>query len=128
MSTLKVTNIQDTSGGNSSTSEEIKKGRARVWVDFNGTGTIAIRNSYNVSSLSDDGTGLYTINFSITMSDANFVFQCNGIEVLTSSSRTDWFFSAQRVARNTGYMKVSSCNTGGTVLDPETFSFVAWDT
>ena len=128
MSTIKVTNIQDTSGGNNSTSEEIKKGRARVWVDFNGTGTVAVRNDYNVNTISDDGTGLYTINFSITMSNANFVFQCNGIEILSSSSRTDWFFSGQRVARNTGYMKVSSCNAGGTVLDPETFSFVAWDT
>ena len=43
MSTIKVTNIQDTSGGSSSTSEQIAKGRAKAWVNFDGTGTIAIR-------------------------------------------------------------------------------------
>ena len=53
MSTIKVTTIQDTSGGNSSTSEEIAQGRAKAWVNFNGQGTIAIRDSFNVSSMAD---------------------------------------------------------------------------
>jgi len=128
MSQIRVNDITDSAGSNSSTPSQIKYGRARLWADFNGQGTIALRTSYNVNSLGDDGTGLYTVNFAITMNNANFVFQCNGIESLTSSSRSDWFFSAQRVARNTGYMKVSSCNAGGTVLDPQTFSFIAWDT
>jgi|21_taG_2_1085346.scaffolds.fasta_scaffold14562_2 hypothetical protein len=45
---------------------------AKVWVNFNGTGTIAIRDSYNVSSVSDNGTGDYTVNFSTAMSDTNY--------------------------------------------------------
>jgi hypothetical protein len=45
---------------------------ARAWVNFNGTGTVAIRASGNVSSITDNGTGDYTINFSTSMSDANF--------------------------------------------------------
>jgi len=45
---------------------------AKVWVNFNGTGTVAIRDSYNVSSVSDNGTGDYTVNFSTTMSDTNY--------------------------------------------------------
>jgi hypothetical protein len=44
----------------------------RAWVNFNGTGTVAIRASGNVSSLADNGTGLYTINFTNAMSDVNF--------------------------------------------------------
>jgi len=45
---------------------------AKAWVNWNGTGTVAIRDSYNVSSVSDRGTGKYTINFSTAMSDANY--------------------------------------------------------
>jgi hypothetical protein len=68
MSTIKVTNVQDTSGGSSSTSAEIFKGRAKAWVNFNGTGTVAIRTSFNVASISDLGTGQYTINFTNAVS------------------------------------------------------------
>ena len=44
----------------------------RAWVNFNGTGTVAIRASGNVSSISDNGTGDYTVNFTTAMPDANF--------------------------------------------------------
>lgn len=45
---------------------------ARAWVNFNGTGTVAIRASGNVSSITDNGTGDYTLNFTTAMSDANY--------------------------------------------------------
>ena len=44
----------------------------RAWVNFNGTGTVAIRASGNVSSISDNGTGQYTVNFTTAMPDANY--------------------------------------------------------
>jgi hypothetical protein len=44
----------------------------RAWVNFNGTGTVAIRASGNVSSITDDGTGNYTVNFITAMQDTNF--------------------------------------------------------
>jgi hypothetical protein len=44
----------------------------RAWVNFNGTGTPAIRASGNVSSITDNGTGDYTVNFTTAMPDANF--------------------------------------------------------
>ena len=44
----------------------------RAWVNFNGTGTVALRASGNVTSVSDGGTGVYTINFTNAMPDANF--------------------------------------------------------
>ena len=44
----------------------------RAWVNFNGTGTVAIRASGNVSSITDNGTGNYTVNFTTAMSDANY--------------------------------------------------------
>jgi len=44
----------------------------RAWVNFNGTGTVAIRASGNVSSITDNGTGDYTVNFTTAMVDANY--------------------------------------------------------
>ena len=44
----------------------------RAWVNFNGTGTVAIRASGNVSSITDNGIGDYTLNFTTAMSDANY--------------------------------------------------------
>lgn len=72
MSTLKTSNIQDTSGNNNSTPEEINQGRAKAWVNFNGTGTVAIRDSFNVSSITDNGLGDYSVNFSTSMNNANY--------------------------------------------------------
>jgi hypothetical protein len=46
----------------------------RAWVNFNGTGTVAIRASGNVSSITDNGTGEYTVNFTTAMPDANYSF------------------------------------------------------
>lgn len=44
----------------------------RAWVNFNGTGTVAIRGSGNVSSITDNGTGTYTVNFTTAMPDVNY--------------------------------------------------------
>jgi len=72
MSTLKVNNLQDINGANNSTPVEVANGRAKAWLKMNGTGTIAINNSFNISSITDNGTGNYTGNMSITMTDNNF--------------------------------------------------------
>jgi hypothetical protein len=64
MSTLKVGTIQNTSG--------VEVYTAKAWVNFNGTGTVAIRASGNVSSITDNGTGDYTVNFTNAMTDANY--------------------------------------------------------
>ena len=57
--------IQDSSGTQIGTF-------CRAWVNFNGTGTVAIRASFNVSSITDNGTGDYTVNFTTAMPDANY--------------------------------------------------------
>lgn len=73
MSTIKVTNIQDTGGGHTSTSSQIYDGRAKAWCNANLTSTGSIRSSYNVNSLTDGGTGRWTFNFSTAMADTNYV-------------------------------------------------------
>ena len=50
---------------------------SKAWVNFNGTGTVAIRSSYNVSSITDNGTGDYSVIFSTAMSDANYCMNMN---------------------------------------------------
>ena len=71
MSTLRVNNINDASGG---TSNLNIPGTAKAWVNFNGTGTVAIRASLNVSSITDNGTGDYTVNFATAMVDADYCY------------------------------------------------------
>lgn len=50
----------------------------RVWVNFNGTGTVAIRDSFNVSSITDNGVGDYTINFTNALPSANYCASVGG--------------------------------------------------
>ena len=47
-------------------------GTLKAWVNFNGTGTVAIRASGNVSSITDNGVGSYTVNFTTALADANY--------------------------------------------------------
>ena len=75
MSTLKVATIQGTSGNNSSTPAGIASGTAKAWVNFNGTGTPAIRDSFNVSSLTDQGQGDHQVNFTNAIGNANYCAQ-----------------------------------------------------
>lgn len=59
----------------------------RAWVNFNGTGTIAIRASGNVTSLTDNGTGDYTVNFTNAQPDVNFsVVASTGLTTLAGAT------------------------------------------
>lgn len=68
-SLIKVDNIAPSAGG---TEASLVRGIAKAWVNFNGTGTVAIRDSENVSSLIDNGTGVYTLNLSNGFSAADY--------------------------------------------------------
>lgn len=72
MSTLKVNTIQNTSGGSSSTADQIQQGRAKAWAIFSGTGTPSLEDSFNCSSITDHGTGSYQVNFSTAFSSVNY--------------------------------------------------------
>ena len=68
MSTITVTNIKATG----ETASRAVSGVAAAWVNFNGTGTVAIRDSVNVASLTDSGTGDYRVNFTDNMANTNY--------------------------------------------------------
>lgn len=75
MSSLQVDNIQ-TYNSNPPVIKNVSGTEVgtfcRAWVNFDGTGTVAIRGSFNVSSITDRGVGAYTINFATAMPDANY--------------------------------------------------------
>lgn len=60
----------------------------RAWVNFNGTGTVAIMASGNVSSITDTGTGEYTVNFTTAMPDANYAFSFGKRSSTTNAAST----------------------------------------
>ena len=79
MSTLQVTTIKSNSSAapvfqNTSGTENGQL--AKAWINYNGTGTVSIRDSFNVSSLTDNGEGLYTITFTNAMSNNDYCVQC----------------------------------------------------
>jgi hypothetical protein len=72
MSTLKTNTLSNVAGTASTAIENAINGSAKAWVNFNGTGTVAIRASYNVSSITDNGAGNYTVNFTTAFSNTNY--------------------------------------------------------
>ena len=72
MSTIKTTTLSTLDGTYTVPAETLARGACRAWVNFNGTGTVAIRASFNVSSVTDNGTGQYTVNFTTAMPDADY--------------------------------------------------------
>ena len=78
---------------------------ARAWVNFNGTGTVAIRASGNVSSITDNGTGIYTVNFITAMNDVNYsscVSSENSVVAGDAADTTTSYFKLAIRAISTG--------------------------
>ena len=99
MSTLRLTTISNQTGSASVPSDTVINGSAKAWVNFNGTGTVAIRAAFNVSSITDNGTGQYTVNFSTAFADANYAtvgsgYTTNpGLPAFTNATRAIAAFS-----------------------------------
>jgi len=85
--------ITVTSEGGAAT-QSLQQGLAKAWVNFNGTGTIASRDSFNVASLTDNGTGNYDVNISNSMGNGNYSVQ------ICSSAAVD----------NNGFNRLDSSN------------------
>ena len=93
----------------------------RAWVNFNGTGTVAIRASGNVSSITDNGTGDYNVNFTTAMVDANYAAigstQGSGVSVVPIISMNQG--NSQTTTRVNVYL---TGGTGGVTFD---YNYVA---
>lgn len=83
----------------------------RAWVNFNGTGTVAIRASGNVTSITDNGVGDYTVNFTTAMPDANYCVQLQAIndsEALITTTLATGSCGITIRQQNTGTVQDSS--------------------
>ena len=111
MSTLTVTNIKATG----ETASRAVSGVAAAWVNFNGTGTIAARDSENVSSLTDNGTGQYGLNFSSAFSAGDYAVACSASD--QAITNTDTFINAITEAAGSVNIGVLSSGTGNLTID-----------
>jgi hypothetical protein len=84
----------------------------RAWVNFNGTGTPAIRGSANVSSITDNGTGDYTVNFTTAIVDANY-----SAAYTVSLSTGAGFSETTNSGLATTTARIRSVNNAGTLVD-----------
>lgn len=92
---VKAGSLQDAAGANPSTPQEIQQGRVKAWFNLNGTGTIAARDSFGISSFVDNGVGSYAAVYATARPNANGAIALavgntpsgNGIiEIYTSSA------------------------------------------
>lgn len=94
---------------------------AKAWVVFNGTGTPAIGASYNISSITDNGTGDYTINFTTPFSSANYAMAGFGID---SSGGGAQVIVYGNTAPSASSLRIKTVNAGGALLDCQTVSVI----
>lgn len=113
MSILKVDTLTTTDAANSIATERVANGTAAAWVNFNGTGTVSIRGGYNVSSITDNGTGSYTVNLTNAMPDLNFAVVGEQSYTNTSSGLS----SMSLWTPSTSTVGVYTFSTSGNVLD-----------
>lgn len=83
--------------------DNVAKRTAKAWVNFNGIGTVAIRDDFNVSTVADNGTGDYTINFSAALSSASYC--------VTGCATHDFgsYTSVVMIDRDNSGMQAGSC-------------------
>lgn len=114
MSTIKANNVA-TLAGVTSPMSDVVNGSARAWVNFNGTGTVAIRAAYNVSSITDNGVGRYVVNMTSPIVDANYIANVCGARVTGNTGAQ--FMESELVTRSASAFEVITTNQGATLID-----------
>jgi len=102
------------------------KTTCKAFVRFNGTGTVAITSSFNVSSITDHATGDYTINFSSAFGDTNYCPVAIGVNELTLNNYQGMLTSYGSPA--TGSIRcMTNPDRGGSASDPNIFAIQIFD-
>ena len=116
MSTLNVDALVGVSSANAitvrgegSATTSLQQGLAKAWLNMNGTGTVAIRDSFNIASITDNGTGDHTGTFTNAMNNDDFV--CSGEGGTESGGSSHMFLCAHTKA--TGSARVTNLSDGG---------------
>ena len=118
-------------GEGGSTTTNLQQGLGKCWVNFNGVGTIAARDSFNMTSLTDNGTGDYTFAITNDMSNATYVIQATSTQeaanqpVISANPTND-----SGLAAGTFRIELGFSNTGSNAmeqLDKKTYSAIFGD-
>jgi len=110
-SNVKMANTSTYVSDGGAVTQNTVQGLCKVWVNFNGTSTIAARDSFNMTSLTDNGTGDYTTTFANDFSNANYVFLGNS---MSENSRSHVHGQNSNTAYATGSMRGISAFVSGT--------------
>lgn len=117
MSTVRTTTLAKADGSASVPVDTVINGTAKAWVNFNGTGTIAIRAAFNVSSITDGGAGDYMVNFTAALADANY----SAVAWCKNPSETQSDYVRVQSSPNSQYtttqFRFYTANTSGTFVD-----------
>lgn len=117
MSTLKTNTLQNVAASKSIAVSDLVDGAAKAWVNFNGTGTVAINKAFNVSSITDNGVGDYTLNFTTLITDANYSV-AGVVNGTTTSGAVVLIHSAGAASapttKTTSALRIYTGNTSGT--------------
>jgi hypothetical protein len=107
--------ITITSEGGAAT-QSLQQGLAKAWINFNGTGTIATRDSFSVSSISDNGTGDTTLTFSNVFNNADYS-QAGSSGGQGSTSNGAVYPYDNATARTSSILRVLTFGTSGASID-----------
>ena len=107
-----------TSNGTTWVSASPSSAQINAWVNFNGNGSTSIRKSFNVSSITKNGTGDYTINFAVAVADANFSWNTGSAN---NSGAMFWVSATSSSVRlnnvNTSFSNVDGANLSVQIVD-----------
>jgi hypothetical protein len=115
MSTLVAQTISN--GTVSTSSENVIRGSARAWVNFNGVGGATVRASFNVSSVTYVGTGNYTVNFTNAFADTNYA-----TNITTGFSGNGSLVGSLGATKTTTAVSINSVNPNIALVDSDTVS------
>jgi hypothetical protein len=111
--TLVITTLSD--GTNSTSATNCIQGSAKAWVNFNGVTTVTIRASYNVSSVTRNSLGNYTVNFTNAFVDANYNF--NGTSSRNTMGNLGSIFNVQATPTASALTFATWTAAGATIED-----------
>ena len=120
-----VADTLEHSTAGSVTTDYVVNGSAKAWVNLNGSGTVAIRQSFSISGVVDNGTGSYTISFTTAFSDSDYCCVANS----QGSTDTPNIGNAGCVDRTTSSFRIDQeiqSGAGGGQFDADIFDVAAF--
>jgi len=122
MSTIKTETLSTPSNATVPV-DTVVNGTAKAWVNFNGTGTVAIRRAFNVASITDNGTGDYTVNLTTAMSDANYNFVTNSSNTTSANILCIAQLNWDNPTKSTNALRIYNLKSNtGALTDQDTIS------